>query len=143
MPKWMAASAVCALLCGSAYADDRVSSGSNAYQNGADRSVNQNTGSTANRGYEPIHDENKQNTRYPDFSIYGRSIVTVGATDPLPVQKLSGFSGSNATAGTGSASGKSTFLLRKEHDAAIRMLTTNIALRFKLSADGVHLNLAF
>jgi len=144
MPNRMTLLAACALLCGSAYADEHALFPSNLNQNGADETVKQKLGGTAvNRGHVPIHGESKDNMRSPDFSSYGTSILDVGATEWRAIPEPSGSPASNATVGTGPVPGKTAFLLQREHDTAVRLLTTNVALRFKLSADGVYLNLAF
>jgi hypothetical protein len=144
MPNSVASLAACALLCGSTYAEDRAPSDSNAHQNRPETTAKPNVGGTAaNRGYEPINGETTDNSRSPDFSIYGTSILNWGATELLAIQTFSAFARSDAKAGTGPVSGRPTFLLKKEHDAAIKLLTTNVALNLKLSPDGVHLNLAF
>lgn len=144
MPNSVASFAACALLCGSTYAEDRTPPDSNAHQNKADTTAKPNTDGTApNRGSEPINGENKENSRSPDFSIYGTSIHNWGATELLAIQTFSAFARSDAIVGTVPVSGRTTFLLKKEHDAAIKLPTTNVALKLKLSADGVHLNVAF
>jgi len=136
--------AACALICASVYADDRAPSYSNPCQNGSDATVKRSIGDTAaNLGHAPIHGGSKNSARSPDFPTYGPSILTVGAREVQAIPKLSRFAGSNATAGNDPASGPSGFLLPREPDTGIRLLTTNVALRFKLSADGVHLTLAF
>jgi hypothetical protein len=140
MPKKTISLAACALLCGTAYADDRASSASNAHPNGPNNTVKRQT-DAVNPGQEQIHGGISENPRSADFSIY--STFNVVATEVPSSPKLSGSPGGTAPVGTGPTSGRTAFLLQKEHDAAIRLLTTNVALRFKLSADGVHLNLAF
>jgi len=81
--------------------------------------------------------------RWYDLSLYRTSILHGGATEMLEIQKSFAFAGGNAAVGAGTVSERMAFLLKKEHDAAIKVLKTNIALKFNLSADGVHLNLAF
>lgn len=140
----VASLAACALFCGSTHAEDRVPSDSNAHHIRPHAAVISNTDSTAlNRGYEPINGESKANSRPPDFSIYGTSVLNWSATELLAIQKSSASARSNSNAGTGPVSGRTAFLLMREHDAAIKLLTTNVALKLKLSPDGVHLNLAF
>lgn len=114
--------AACALLCVSVYADDLTPPPSNHYQNGSDATAKQKVGSTAvSRGHAPIHGEPKDSARAPDFASDEASIRW--APDPAREGRF--------------------FLLQREHDVAVRLLTTNIALRFKLATDGVYLNLAF
>lgn len=144
MPNSLASLAACALLCGGTHAEDRAPSDSRAHQSRPDTTVKANTGSTApNGGDEPINGESRDNSRSPDFSIYGTSILNWGATELVAIHKSSAFARSNANAGTGPISGRTTFLLKREHDAAIKLLTTNVALKLKQLTDGVHLNVAF
>lgn len=135
---WLAA---CVLLCSNAYGDEHDSSASNAHQHGPKTTVN--TTLAARRGRAPSSGESKYSLRSADFSVYGTTIADVGATEVVPISRLPGSAGSNAAAGRAADSGRTAFLVRKEHDAAIRLLTPNIALRLKLSADGVYLNLVF
>lgn len=134
--------AACALLCGGAYADDHAQSPPN--QNGSRAAVKQTDGgNSAIQGHTSIRGDSQGNARASDLVTYAASFVNARATELLAIPKLREFSGRNATVGTGPVSGRAAFLLQKEHDAAVGLFTTNVALRFKLSADGVYLNLAF
>lgn len=138
MPQRVVSLAACVMLCGSAYAEDGATSTSVAHQHGQHTRGNQKPrGPAANKDYARIHSQSKNDVRYPDFSIS----ESADPTDLLAIQKLSGAG--NATVGAGPGSGRTAFLLQGEHDAAIKLLTTNIVLRVKLSSDGVHLHLAF
>jgi hypothetical protein len=140
----------CALLWGGAYAEDSASTASTASTTSnidmhpQGTTAKQTLGSTAeNRSYQPIQGGGRENRISPGFSVYESSIFDATTTELLAVQKLTGFIDSNFTAGSMPGTTRTPFLLQKEHDAATKLLTTNIALRLKLSADGVHLNLAF
>jgi hypothetical protein len=141
----------CALLWGGAYAEDSASTASTASTTSNIDTHPQGTtaiqtlGSTAeNRSYQPIQGGGRENRISPGyFSVYESSIFDATTTELLAVQKRTGFIDSNFTAGSMPGTTRTPFLLQKEHDAAIKLLTTNIALRLKLSTDGVHLNLVF
>jgi hypothetical protein len=134
---------VCALLGGGACAEDHAPLAPDAWHHGSTRTDIPNAGViSASRGAEPIHGESKANTPSPDLLVYGPSNFQWGATELLVIRKLSGSTG-DAAAGPRPAAGRTAFLLRKEHDVAIRRISTSLALKLKLSADGVHLNLAF
>lgn len=143
MPDRMATLTVCALLGGGACAQDHAPLDPDAPHHGSIRTGIPNAGViSASRGAEPIHGESKANTPpSPDLLVYGPSNIQWGATELLVIRKLSGFTGDPA-AGTRPAAGRTAFLLQK-HDVAIRLISTSLALKLKLSADGVHLNLAF
>lgn len=144
MRKRMVSLATCALLWGSAYAEDSASTTSNTHANPVGAVAKQALGSpAANRSDQPIQGGGKEKRISPDFSVYESSIINAATTELLAVQKLTGFIDSHVTAGSMPATTRTPFLLQKEHDAVTKLLSTNIALRLKLSADGVHLNLAF
>lgn len=144
MRKRMASLATCALLWGSAYAEDSASTTSNTHANPGGAVAKQALGSpAANRSDQPIQRGGKEKRISPDFSVYESSIINAATTELPAVQKLTGFIDSHVTAGSMPATTRTPFLLQKEHDAVTKLLSTNIALRLKLSADGVHLNLAF
>ena len=143
MPNRMATLTVCALLGGGACAEDRAPLAPDPRHHGSIRTGTPNAGViSASRGAEPMHGESKANTSAPDPLVYGPSNIQWGATELLVIRKLSGSTG-DAAAGPRPAAGRTAFLLQQEHDVAIRLINTGLALRFKLSADGVHLNLAF
>ena len=97
-------------------------------------------------GYTWGHGElTYQETSYP-FSISGVSVVDVGATDFTATGKvyqltqLSEFAGNHVAAGAGItvAGGGTAVYLKNEHGVVIKLLSTEVGLKFKLSADGVH-----
>jgi hypothetical protein len=83
------------------------------------------------------------------FSIKGISVVDVGATgftakgNVYNLKKLSDFSGNYVAAGAGItvAGGGSAVYLKNEHGVVIKLISTDVGLKFKLSADGVHITL--
>ena len=83
------------------------------------------------------------------FSIKGVSIVDVGATDfsasghVYNLKKLADFSGNYVAAGAGItvAGGGSALYLKNEHGVVIKLIATDVGLKFTLSADGVHVSL--
>jgi len=143
----MVSLAACALLWGSAYAEDSASTASTTSDTDAKSrgtTAKQNHGNSAtNRSYLPIQGGGKESRISTDFSVYESSIINAATTELLAVQKLNGFIDSHVTAGSMPATTRTPFLLQKEHEAVTKLLSTNIALRLKLSADGVHLNLVF
>jgi hypothetical protein len=134
-----------ALLWSSAYADERPSPGANHDQNGPDGIVKLNGVTTAtDQRYKSVHREiTEDGNRPPKLSFHGPLILQGVAAELLNIQNSSAFATTNATVSSGPASGRTAFLLKKEQDAAIKRLTTNVALKLKLSADGIQVNLAF
>jgi hypothetical protein len=84
-----------------------------------------------------------------EFSIHGISVVDVGATNftaagnVYHLTKLSDFSGNYVAAGAGVtlAGGGTAVYLKNEHGVVIKLVATDVGLKFNLSADGVHVNL--
>ena len=84
------------------------------------------------------------------FKISGVSIVDVGAAniaasgEVYNLKNLADFSGNYAavTAGVAVAAGGSAAYLKNEHGVVIRLHSTDVGLRFSLSADGVKVTLA-
>jgi len=131
---WLVA---CVLLSASAFAEERATPASVLHQPGRHTRASQNPRrSPINTDSAPLRSQNKIEPRSPDFAIP----EGLDAADLLASQKPS--EAGNAAAG-GPGSGRTVFFLQREHDAAIKLLKTNIVLRVKLSADGVHLHLAF
>ena len=131
---WLVA---CALLSASAFAEERAMQASAPHPARHTRPNHNPRSSRTNNDSAPVHSQNRNETRYPDFSI----LESLNTTDLMEIQKLS--EAGNAPPSGGPGSGRTAFLLQREHDAAIKLLTTNIVLRVKLSAEGVHLHLAF
>ncbi|MET0499469.1 MAG: EipA family protein [Steroidobacteraceae bacterium] len=83
------------------------------------------------------------------FTIRGVSVVDVGATEftatghVYNLKQLSDFSGNYvaAAAGVTIAGGATATYLKNEHGVVIKLLATDVGLKFNLSADGVHIAL--
>lgn len=83
------------------------------------------------------------------LSISGVSVVDVGATDfsaagdVYKLSQLSDFAGNYVAAGAGIAiaGGGTALYLKNEHGVIIKLVSTDVGLKFKLSADGVHVAL--
>ena len=83
------------------------------------------------------------------FSISGVSVVDVGATNfsatgnVYHLTQLSDFAGNYvaASAGFAIAGGGTAIYLKNEHGVVIKLIATDVGLKFKLSADGVHVEL--
>ena len=80
------------------------------------------------------------------FSISGVSVVDVGATNfsatgnVYHLTQLSDFAGNYAAASAGFAlaGGGTAVYLKNEHGVVIKLIAADVGLKFKLSADGVH-----
>lgn len=83
------------------------------------------------------------------FSIKGISVVDVGATDftaagnVYNLKDLADFAGNYVAAGAGIAvaGGGTAVYLKNEHGVVIKLVSTDVGLKFNLSADGVHVSL--
>jgi len=83
------------------------------------------------------------------FSISGVSVVDVGVTDITAsgvvynLKSLSDFAGNYvaASAGITIAGGGSAVYLKNEHGVVMKLIATDVGLKFNLSADGVHVTL--
>ena len=79
------------------------------------------------------------------FTIKGVSVVDVGATNFSAVgkvcnlERLADFSGNYVAAGAGVtvAGGGTAVYLKNEHGVVIKLIGTDVGLKFKLSADSV------
>jgi hypothetical protein len=150
MRNLIASLAACTLLCGAAYAGEADSSapvGDDAQPDGA---VTLSGGSVAaGIGYTWGHGELKYHEGSHQFSIKGVSVVDVGATNftaagnVYNLGKLADFTGNYIAAGAGItvAGGGTAVYLKNEHGVVIKLITTDVGLKFKLSADGVHVAL--
>jgi hypothetical protein len=140
----------CALFSAAAYATDSNSSApvaSDAEPNGA---VTLKGGSVAlGIGYTWGHGDLSYSDGGHEFSIKGVSVVDVGATNfsasglVYNLKNLADFSGNYVAAGAGIAiaGGGTAIYLKNEHGVVIKLITTDVGLKFKLSADGVHVTL--
>ena len=146
----IASLAACTVLCGAAYAGEAGSSTPVADDAQPDGAVTLSGGSVAaGIGYTWGHGELKYHEGSHQFSIKGVSVVDVGATnftatgDVYNLGKLSDFSGNYVAAGAGItiAGGGTAVYLKNEHGVVIKLTATDVGLKFKLSAEGVHVAL--
>lgn len=104
MPPRLAWFVACVLLCGGAYAEDSATSASVAHQPGRHTRANHNPRSSrTNNDSAPVHSQNRNEARYPDFSIP----ESLNATDLMEIQKLS--EAGNAAPSGGPGSGRTAF----------------------------------
>lgn len=150
MRNMMVSLAACTLLCGAAYAGDADSSAPVGDDAKPDATVTLSGGSVAaGIGYTWGHGELKYRESSYQFSINGVSVVDVGATNfsasgnVYNLGKISDFTGNYVAAGAGItiAGGGTAVYLKNEHGVVIKLAATNVGLKFKLSADGVHVAL--
>jgi len=142
--------AVSVLLCTTAYAADPGSSAPVDENAKPDATVVLKGGSVAvGVGYTWGHGELTYKEAAHPFSISGVSVVDVGATNYTAAGKvykltqLADFAGNYVAAGAGItvAGGGTALYLKNEHGVVIKLLSTEVGLKFKLSADGVHVAL--
>jgi hypothetical protein len=150
MRSMMFSLAACTLLCGAAYAGDSGSSAPVADDATPDATVTLKGGSVAaGIGYTWGHGDLNYQKSSHEFSIKGVSVVDVGATNftgagqVYNLKKLSDFSGNYVAAGAGItiAGGGTATYLKNEHGVVIKLISTDVGLKFNLSADGVHISL--
>src|ERR1700742_4063880 len=139
----------CTVLCGAAYAgaDPTTPVAADARP---DATVTLKGGSVAaGIGYTWGHGDLTYKKSTLQFSIEGVSIVDVGASNftaagnVYNLKKLADFSGNYVAAGAGLtiAGGGTATYLKNEHGVVIKLVATDVGLKFKLSADGVHVAL--
>jgi hypothetical protein len=142
--------AACALFASAVYAGDADSSAPVAADATPDGTVTLKGGSVAvGIGYTWGHGELKSRDGSHEFSIKGVSVVDVGATDysatgvVYNLHDLSDFAGNYVAAGAGItvAGGGTAVYLKNEHGVVIKLISTDVGLKFTLSADGVHVAL--
>ena len=142
--------AACTLLCTAAFAGDASSPAPVADDARPDATVTLSGGSiAAGIGYTWGHGELKYQEAAHSFSIKGVSIIDVGATgysasgDVYNLKQLSDFSGDYVAAGAGIAiaGGGTAVYMKNDHGVVIKLVATDIGLKFKLSGDGVHVAL--
>jgi hypothetical protein len=100
-------------------------------------------------GYTWGHGELAFQESTRSFSVKGVSVVDVGASDcsasghVYNLKKLEDFSGNYVAAGAGMtvAGGGTALYLKNEHGVVVTLITTEVGLKFTLSADGVHVAL--
>jgi hypothetical protein len=139
-----------ALLSTGAYAGDAGSSASVADEAHPDATVTLKGGSVAaGIGYTWGHGELTYQESSHQFSIKGVSVIDVGATDftaagtVYHLKDLADFAGNYVAAGAGItvAGGGTAVYLKNEHGVVIKLISTDVGLKFNLSADGVHVAL--
>ena len=138
------------LLSSAGYAGDSGSSTPVAEDAKPDATVILDGGSVAvGVGYTWGHGELAYRETSHQFSISGVSVVDVGATNftatgkVYKLTRLSDFAGNYVAAGAGItiAGGGTAQYLKNEHGVVIKLIATDVGLKFTLSADGVHVSL--
>ena len=151
MRSTMVSLVACTLFGAAAHAGDAQSSAPVANEARPDATVTLNGGSVAvGIGYTWGHGELTYRESSRRFSIKGISVVDVGATDftakgnVYNLKNVSDFSGNYAAAGAGItvAGGGTAVYLKNEHGVVIKLISTDVGLKFKLSADGEHVALS-
>ena len=141
---------ICALISGAALAENTESTVPVAADAQPDATVNLKAGSiAAGIGYTWGHGDLSYGGDSHEFSISGVSIVDVGATNITAtgvvynLKTLSDFAGNYVavSAGMTIAGGGSAIYLKNEHGVVMKLLATDVGLKFNLSADGVHVTL--
>ena len=139
----------CVLFSAVAYAGD-IESAAGANEAQPDATLSFKGGSVAaGIGYTWGRGELKYSDHVHTFSIKGVSLVDVGATDlsakgnVYHLKSVSDFSGNYVAAGAGItiAGGGTAVYLKNEHGVVIKLIATEVGLKFKLSADGVKITL--
>jgi hypothetical protein len=150
MRTMMVSLAACTLLCGAVYASDDNSPAPVAADAKPDGTVSLKGGSVAaGIGYTWGSGELNYGEGSHEFAIHGVSIVDVGVTNYTAtgavynLQKLSDFPGNYSAVGAGItiAGGGTAVYLKNENGVVIKLVATDVGLKFKLSADGVHVDL--
>ena len=150
MRNMMVSLAACTLLCGAVYATGDNSAAPVAADAKADGTVSLKGGSVAaGIGYTWGSGELNYGQGSHEFAIRGVSVVDVGATsytaagEVYNLKKLSDFAGNYTAAGAGLtiAGGGTAVYLKNEHGVVIKLVSTDVGLKFKLSAEGVHVSL--
>jgi envelope integrity protein A len=150
MRRMIVSLAACALLSAAAYAGDSDSSAPVGQDAQPDATLTLEGGSVAagigftwGDGELDYHDSSQR------FSIKGVSVVDVGATDfsasgyVYNLKNLQDFSGNYVAAGAGLAiaGGGTAVYLKNEHGVIVKLIATDVGLKFTLSAEGVHVAL--
>jgi hypothetical protein len=140
----------CALTAGAALADDTQSAAPVAADAQPDATVSLKGGSVAlGIGYTWGGGELSYGGESHKFSISGMSIVDVGATNITAtglvyhLKNVSDFAGNYVavSAGLTIAGGGSAVYLKNEHGVVMKLLVTDVGMKFNLAADGVHVTL--
>lgn len=140
----------CSLVCAAAFAGDKDSSASIAAGSQPDATLTLKGGSVAaGIGFTWGRGELNYNDASYKFAIKGVSIIDVGATDftasghVYRLQQLADFAGNYvaADAGITIAGGGDGVYLKNEHGVIIKLVQTDVGLKFSLAAEGVHITL--
>jgi hypothetical protein len=150
MRRMLVSLAAFTLLSAAAYADDSESSAPVTADARPDGTLSLKGGSVAaGIGYTWGHGDLEFHQGSHRFSIKGVSIVDVGATNfsasgqVYNLKRLADFSGNYVAAGAGItiAGGGTALYLKNEHGVIVKLVATDVGLKFTLSADGVHVSL--
>jgi len=150
MRRMLVSLAACTLLSAAAYADDSESSAPVTADARPDGTLSLKGGSVAaGIGYTWGHGDLEFHQGSHRFSIKGVSIVDVGAANfsasgqVYNLKRLADFSGNYVAAGAGItiAGGGTALYLKNEHGVIVKLVATDVGLKFTLSADGVHVSL--
>lgn len=150
MRRMLVSLAACTLLSAAAYADDSESSAPVTADARPDGTLSLKGGSVAaGIGYTWGHGDLEFHQGSHRFSIKGVSIVDVGAANfsasgqVFNLKRLADFSGNYVAAGAGItiAGGGTALYLKNEHGVIVKLVATDVGLKFTLSADGVHVSL--
>src|SRR5215469_18642724 len=140
----------CALLTGTALADDPPANSSSTVADAPDGTIELTAGAVAvGIGYTWGHGELTYQGAKHKFKISGVSVVDVGVANISAnglVYHLTNIEDLNgnyvaASAGVTIAGGGDAVVLRNEHGVFIKLLATNQGLRFDLAGSGVNLKL--
>jgi hypothetical protein len=140
----------CTLLAAAVFAGDSDSSAPVAEDAQPDATLTLQGGSVAaGIGYTWGHGELEYHNGSQRFTIKGVSIVDVGAADfsasgnVYNLKKLRDFSGNYVAAGAGIAvaGGGTALYLKNQHGVIVKLVSTDVGLKFTLSAEGVHIAL--
>jgi hypothetical protein len=139
--------AACTILGGAAFAGSAESQTPVAGDAQPDAQVTLQGGSVAaGVGFTWGHGELKYRDGSRTFSIKGVSVVDVGATNfsatgvVYNLADVGDFAGNYVALGAGMtiAGGGTAVYLKNEHGVIVKLISTDVGLKFKLSADGVH-----
>ena len=143
--------AACALLSGAALAGSAESQTAAVADDAQpDAQITLQGGSVAaGIGYTWGHGELTARDGSHQFSIKGVSVIDVGASNfaakgvVYNLANVKDFAGNYVAAGAGLAiaGGGTAVYLKNEHGVVIKLIATDVGLKFKLSADGVHVAL--
>ena len=138
------------VLCIPAFAADEPTAAEIAEKEAAVGTVTLKGGSVAaGVGYTWGHGDLEYHGEVHRFTIRGVSVVDAGADkftakgQVYHLRHLEDFTGNYVAAGAGVviAGGATATYLKNEHGVVIKLIETDIGLKFNLSADGVHIAL--